>query len=456
MIHPLLSFSPQNFGPPETSGFPRRGFLRGLAGATAAAGFFEGAAEAAQASMSKLAGIDAATPEAEYWTKVRSEFMVTDELAFMNNGTLGPMPKPVFYSVVENYRALAADPAAPNTAMSRQAEDVRKKAADFLGGGVEEIALTRNTTEGMNFIANGLDMKAGDEVLTTFHEHSGGLQPWKLKAKRHGVVLKELKFQLPVQDPAALLNMFNEAITPRTKVISFCHITYQTGTGMPVKELASLARSKGILTLVDAAHPLGMMKLDLHDLGIDYYAMSPHKWLDAPTGTGVLYMRRESQDRVWPTMGSTGWDDPKFGAKRFDRLSQRSWPLVMAQGVAMDFQMAIGREKIETRVRSLQTLLRKRLEAIPGVKIHTSAHPALHCALLGFTLDGLKNADIVETLLKRHHIRVRTMEYGLNAVRASTHYYNTEAQVDRLADGIEDVFKRGVIPAPPSPTGGDE
>jgi len=279
-------------------------------------------------------------------------------------------------------------------------------------------------------------------------------------------VLKPLKFPNPTPDPAAILNLFSDAITPRTRVISVSHITYQTGCGVPVKELAALARSKGILTLVDAAHPLGMMKLDLHELGVDYYAMSSHKWLDAPTGTGLLYMRRESQDRVWPTVASTGWDgadntgklDPnKLNAMRFDRLSQRGWPLVMAQGAAFDFQNAIGREKIETRVRALQARLRERVQAIPGIKIYTSSHPALHCGLLGFTLDGYNNKDVVETLLRRHHVRVRSTEYDLNTVRASTHYYNTEEQVDRLAEGLADVIKRGALKAPPErPRGGDE
>ncbi len=444
--------------------FSRRGFLRGLTGASAAAGLAS-AAEAAQASLRTIEALDAKTPEAEYWAKVRAEFMVSEEMAFMNNGTLGPMPKPVYYSVVENYRALASDPADPNRAMSDAAEEVRKKSAAFVGADRGEIALTRNTTEGMSFIANGLDMKAGDEVLLTFHEHPGGLQPWRLKAKRHGVVLKELKFEVPTPDPAAILNLFNDAITPRTRVISVSHITYQTGCGVPVKELAALARGKGILTLVDAAHPLGMMKLDLHDLGVDYYAMSPHKWLDAPSGTGLLYMRRESQDRVWPTVASTGWDgrdntgkldEAKNNAMRFDRLSQRSWPLVMAQGMALDFQSAIGREKIEARVRSLHQRLREKLQAIPGVKVYTSSHPALHGGLLGFTLDSFNNKDVVETLLRRHHVRVRSTDYGLNTVRASTHYYNTEAQVDRLAEGIADVFKRGAIPAPPERPRGDE
>lgn len=459
MIH--FSHSPV----PEMPGVSRRGFLKGLAGASAAASVVEGAAEAAQASLRAIEGLDAATPEAEYWAKVRAEFMITEEVAFMNNGTLGPMPKPVYYTVVENYRALACDPAEPNRAMSDAGEEVRKKSAAFLGADPGEIALTRNTTEGMSFISNGLDMKAGDEVLLTFHEHPGGLQPWKLKAKRTGVVLKELKFPIPTPDPAAILNLFNDAITPRTRVISVSHITYQTGCGVPVKELCALARSRGILTLVDAAHPLGMMKLDLHDLGVDFYAMSPHKWLDAPTGTGLLYLRRESQERVWPTVASTGWDgrdgtgkldESRNNAMRFDRLSQRSWPLVLAQGAALDFQNAIGREKIEGRVRALHARLRERLQAIPGVKIYTSAHPALHCGLLGFTLEGRLNKDVVETLLRRHHVRVRSTEYGLNTVRASTHFYNTEAQVDRLAEGIADVFKGGVIPAPPERPRGDE
>jgi selenocysteine lyase/cysteine desulfurase len=221
---------------------------------------------------------------------------------------------------------------------------------------------------------------------------------------------------------------------------------------VPVKELASLARSKGILMLVDAAHPLGMMKLDMHDLGADFYAMSPHKWLDAPTGTGLLYMRRESQDRVWPTVVTTGWDEPKNGAKRFDRLSQRAWPLVLASGAAMDFQNAIGRERIEARVRSLASRVRERIQGIEGVEIYTSSHPALHCGLTGFTFGKFLNKDVVETLLHRHHVRARYTDYGLNTVRVSTHHYNTEAQVDRLAAGLEDMLANGVIPAPPAPT----
>ena len=427
----------------------RRNFMRRLTGNVAlAAAMAEAAGVRARASMRRVGqAAGAAASDADYWAKVRAEFLLDPHVAYLNNGTLGPTPKPVLYTLIERYQRLASETGPENSRLSPLAEDVRRKAAAFIGADVSEIALTRNTTEGMNFIASGLDLKAGDEVLLTFHEHPGGLQPWKLKAKRHGIVLKELKFPLPLNDPATVLNVFNDAITPRTKVISVSHTTYQTGTMMPVKQLAALARPKGILTVIDAAHPLGQMRLDMHDLGADYYAMSPHKWLDAPTGTGLLYMRRESQDRVWPTVVTSGWDDPKRGASRFDRLSQRAWPLVLASGAAMDFQSAIGTDRIEKRVRTLHARLRQKISALPGVTVWTSPHAELCCALLGFSLPNLNNQAIVDTLLARHGTYVRTIAYDLNAVRVSTHHYNTEEQVDRLIEGLQDILTNGVIPA---------
>jgi selenocysteine lyase/cysteine desulfurase len=385
--------------------------------------------------------------DVDFWAKARAEFLLDPHVAYLNNGTLGPTPRPVLYTLIERYQKMAMETGPENTLERDLAEEVRAKAAAFIKAGTDEIALMHNTTEGMSFVANGLDLKAGDEILMTFHEHPGGYHPWALKAKRHGVVLKQVKFPLPLAEPAIVLNMFNEAITPRTRVISFSHTTYQTGTMMPAKQLCALARSRGILSLVDAAHPLGQMQIDMKDIGADYYAMSPHKWLDAPTGTGLLYMRRESQDRVWPTMGTTGWDDPKRGAARFDRHSQRAWPLVLAFGTAMDFQNTIGKERIERRVRALHARLRSKVAELPGVTIYTSPHAELSCALLGFSVGQLKNQDIVDTLLARHGIYIRTIAYDLNAVRVSTHYYNTEQQVDRLIEGLLDILKNGVAPA---------
>lgn len=428
------------------AGLNRRNFMRRVAGGAALAGALAEAA-GARASMRSLEQAAAAPDSEDFWAKARAEFLLDPHVAYLNNGTLGPTPRPVLYTLIERYQKIASDTGAENTLEAQLAEEVRKKAAAFINANVDEIALTHNTTEGMSFIANGLDLKAGDEILMTFHEHPGGYHPWALKAKRHGVVVKQVKFPLPLDEPATVLNLFSDAMTSRTKVLSFSHTTYQTGTMMPARQLCALARSRGILSLVDAAHPLGQMQIDVKEIGADYYAMSPHKWLDAPTGTGLLYMRRELQDRVWPTMGSTGWDDPKRGAARFDRHSQRAWPLVLAFGAAMDFQNTIGKDRIERRVRALHARLRSKIASLPGITIQTSPHAELSCALLGFSFAKLRNQDIVDTLLKRHGVYVRTIAYDLNAVRVSTHYYNTEHQVDRLIEGLQDILKNGVLPS---------
>jgi selenocysteine lyase/cysteine desulfurase len=295
---------------------------------------------------------------------------------------------------------------------------------------------------------SGLDLQAGDEILTTFHEHGGGMTPCQLKAKRHGVVIKTVRWPAPAEDPNVILNAFNDAITPRTRLMMVSHVMYQSGSALPMKELAALARSKNVLTAVDGAHPPGMLKMDMHDLGVDYYASSSHKWLCAPTGCGILYLRRASQERLWPTIVASGWDDPKRGAARYDRQSQRAHPVVVAQGAAIDFQSAIGREHIEARVRGLCAYARRTLAPVPGITFHTSENPALNSALLAFTLPNLKNADIVHTLKQRHRIWTRTMAYDLNAVRIATHIYNTEGQIDALAGALQDIARGQVLPAP--------
>lgn len=433
--------------PGTPAGVSRRQFLGSVAAGSAGALLAGGASRAeARASIEAIEQAQAeAAPEEDFWARVRDEFLVSEELAYMNSGTLGPMPKPVFYAVVDGYRALAADPGRENPRQVEAENDLREKLAAFVNAAPGEVALTRNTTEGMSFIANGLDLKAGDEVLCTFHEHPGGLEPWKIKAKRHGVVVKELPFPVPASDPAEILNRFEDAITPRTRVISVSHVTFPTGCMLPVRELAALARPRGILTLVDGAHAIGMMELDMHDLGVDFYASSPYKWAGAPVGTGFLYMRRESQDRIWPTVASMGWDDEETGAMRYDRLSQRAGPLLLATIAALEFQNAIGRGRIEQRVRALAARLRNSLREIPGVTLYASDHPELCCGVTGFALEGFDRIEVVKTLWQRNRVWVRETDFGLNTVRASTHHYNTEGQVDRLADGIHDLFTEGTL-----------
>ncbi len=433
--------------PGTAAGVSRRLFLGAVAAGSAGVLVGGGASRAAaRASIASIEETNAqALPEEDFWSKVRGEFLISEELAYMNSGTLGPMPKPVYYAVVDGYRALATDPGRENARQMKAQDELRQELADFVNADAGEVALTRNTTEGMSFIANGLDLKAGDEVLCTFHEHPGGLEPWKIKAKRYGVVVKELPFPVPPSDPSEILNRFEDAITPRTRVISVSHVTFPTGCVLPVKELAALARSRGILTLADGAHAIGMLDLDMQDLGVDFYASSPYKWAGAPVGTGFLYLRRESQERVWPTVATTGWDDEETGARRYDRLSQRAGPLLLATMTALEFQNAIGRARIEQRIMSLAARLRERLGEIAGVTLYASDDRELCSGLTGFTLEGFGRTEVVETLWRRNRVWVREIDYALSTVRASTHHFNTEDQVDRLAEGIHDIFKEGTL-----------
>ena len=444
MPEPLRETAPE---PGTAANVSRRHFLGAFAAGSAGALLAGGASRVdARASIASIEQAQAeAMPEEDFWTQVRREFLISDEFAYMNSGTLGPMPKPVYYTVVDGYRALSSDPGRENSRQLKGQQDLREKLAAFVNADPGEVALTRNTTEGMNFIANGLDLKKGDEVLCSFHEHPGGLEPWKIKAQRQGIVVRELPFPIPTSDPADILNLFEDAVTPRTKVISVSHITFPTGCMLPVKELAALARPRGILTVVDGAHAIGMMALDMHDLAIDFYASSPYKWLGAPVGTGFLYLRRESQEQVWPTVVTSDWDDPEIGAKRYDRLSQRAGPLLMATITALDFQNAIGRERIEQRIRGLAGRLRDSLEEIPQVKVYTSAHPQLCCGLTGFTVEGFERKAVVDALWRRHQVWVRETDFGLDTVRASTHHYNTESQVDRLVEGLTDIVAGGAV-----------
>src|SRR6266496_3835013 len=233
--------------------------------------------------------------EEAYWTAIRKQFLIPEDEVYLNNGTVGSSPMPVLKAIIDCYqdaeRLAQNDPEDYPIWGYAAWNQFRDPLAAFVGCKRDEIALVRNATEANSYIANGLDLKAGDEVLITDQEHPGGEQPWNLRAKRYGIVVKKITLPKPVPNAAAGLNLFNDAITPRTRVLFFSHITTATGVVLPAKELCRLARTKGILSAVDGAHVIGMMKLNLRELGCDMYSSSPHKWLQAPKGTGFLYVR---------------------------------------------------------------------------------------------------------------------------------------------------------------------
>ena len=423
------------------SAISRRGFIGGAVAAAGAAsvGMFDAPARAfGGQNMVPALPLDSLKPtgtlDEAYWWKVRSQFNMVDGLTYMNNGTLGPMPRVVFEANERYMREIMENPT--DAGHAEELEAVREKVAQFVGATADEIALTRSTTEGMNIFAHGLDWKAGDEVVYCTHEHGGGTGPYKTLEKRVGIKIVNVDIPAPPAGVDQIVGLYEKAITPRTKVIMVSHVTYVTGLVTPIKELTELAHRKGLLISVDGAHPLGLMDLNLHAAGVDHYSAAGQKWLMCGTGSGMCYVKRDVQDRVWNLMGPPA--DPKRGARKYEEFGQRNVPSALGMGAAIDLQNAIGKKNIEARDRALSTQLRNGLKDIPGVKLWTSNDPALSSALTLFSIRDIPMANVQKAIMKRDRIWVRTMGTGnLNGCRVATHLYNMPEEVDRLIRSVK-------------------
>jgi isopenicillin-N epimerase len=414
----------------------RRRFLSSFAGAAAAGAAlnFHGElfAELAQApAQLPVRGLYDSNEEA-YWTEMRKQCVIPADEVYLNNGTVGSSPAPVLRAVFEAYneteKMAQSDPEDYPIWGYSAWNEFRDPLAAFVGCTRDEIALVRNSTEANSYIANGLDMKPGDEVLMTDQEHPGGEHPWNLRAKRYGIVVKKVTLPKPAPNAAAVLNLINDAITPRTRVLFFSHITTATGVVLPTKELCALARSKGILSAVDGAHVIGMMALNVHDLGCDMYTSSPHKWLMAPKGTGFLYVRDEVIDRLWNTIVTAGWDDPKLRAERFQRVGSSNVPSLWGMRAAVKMANDIGLDRIERRHRKMADYIHGEMVK-RGAESWTSPDPALRCAIASVNVPPIQILEIETWMWQNKKIRIRGG--GPSKIRLSTPYYLLRKDVDR-------------------------
>jgi isopenicillin-N epimerase len=380
--------------------------------------------------------------EDAYWAELRKQFLIPDDEIYLNNGTVGSSPTPVLRVIFDSYLASEKldeqDPEDYPIWGYARWNQFRDPLAAFIGCHRDELALLRNATEANSYIANGLDMKPGDEVLMTDQEHPGGEHPWNLKAKRYGIVVKKITLPRPVKDAPQVLNLFSEAITPRTRVIFFSHISTFSGVVLPAKEICGLARSKNILSAVDGAHVPGMMRLNVRELGCDMYSSSPHKWLQATKGTGFLYVRDEVIDRLWNTIATEGWDDPKIRAERFQRIGSSNVPALAGLRAAIQFANDIGLEHIERRHRALADyLLAEMIKR--GAVSWTSPDPALRCAIVTVNVPPVPRLDLETWLWKTHKIRIRGADP--HKLRLSTPYYIQKKEIDRFLENFDQYKK---------------
>ena len=421
----------------------RRGFLSSFAGLAGTAGALSLARdwpalfeqEAPKLPDSALYSSD----EEAYWGQLRKQFLIPADEVYLNNGTVGSSPLSVLRAIFDGYneteRMAQSNPEDYPIWGYASWNEFRDPVAAFVGCNRDEFALLRNATEANSYIANGLDMKPGDEVLMTDQEHPGGEHPWNLKAKRYGIVVKKVTLPKPVPNAAAVLNLFNDAITPRTRVLFFSHIPTVTGVVLPAKELCALARSKGILSAVDGAHVPGMMKLNLHELGCDLYSSSPHKWLQAPKGSGFLFVRDEVIDRLWNTIATEGWNDPKIRAERFQRIGSSNVPALWGLRAAVQLANEIGMERIEKRHRQTADYILKEMVK-RGAESWTSPDPALRCAIAAVNVPPIQIVELENWMWKEKKIRIRGG--APSKIRLSTPYYLLRKDVDRFLGAFDE------------------
>ena len=377
--------------------------------------------------------------EEGYWSEIRKQFLIPEDEVYLNNGTVGSSPAPVLRAVFDGYTSTEkldeTDPEDYPIWGYGPWNQYRDPLAAFVGCNRDEIALLRNATEANSYIANGLDMKPGDEVLMTDQEHPGGEQPWQLKAKRYGIQVRKVTLPKPVKDSAQVLNLFNDAITPRTRVMFFSHITTVTGVVLPAKELCALARSKGILSAVDGAHATGMMQLNLHDIGCDMYSSSPHKWLQAPKGSGYLFVRPEVVNTLWNTIVTEGWQDRDLMAERLQRIGSSNVPSLDGLRAAIQLANSIGMDRIEARHRASADFMLAEMTK-RGAESWTSPDPKLRCGIVTVNVPPIERMKLEDWLWKTKKIRIRGGEPS--KLRLSTPYYLRKKDMERFLEAFDE------------------
>jgi selenocysteine lyase/cysteine desulfurase len=312
---------------------------------------------------------------------------------------------------------------------------IREKLSKLVNAEARDLAVTQNATFGANFMADGLDLETGDEVILTDREHPGAISAWQARAKRSGIVVKQVKLPIPANDPDHLVQLFADAITPRTRVLAIPQIVSACAVVMPVKRLTQLAHEHDCLSVIDGAQAIGQIKIDLQDLGCDAYFASPHKWLLAPAGNGMFYIRRDLQHKVWTTLCSFSWDDHQDGMFRFMQYGTGNPSLLAGLDAALDFHFRIGPEKVRQRMRFLADRLRGGLQQIPKAQITSPVHPELAGACVVHRIEGVPAAKLEQTLWAEKRIRTRS-QGDLFGVRQSCQIFNSEAEIDATLEVV--------------------
>jgi selenocysteine lyase/cysteine desulfurase len=413
-----------------------------LAGAFSVNSLFNQAHAADWRAASRAAGnlnaAEAAQNE-DFWSVIQRSYSVNPNLINLNNGGVSPSPL-VVQQAVERYNQLSNE--GPSYYMWRildqGREPLRERLAQLAGALPDEIAIDRNSTEALNTIIYGLDLKSGDEVIGTKQDYPNMIQAYRQRALRDGVVYKQLSFDFPIENDEQIVKSYEEAITPRTRLIHVTHMINWVGQTMPVRKISDMAHAHGIEVLADGAHSFGLMDYKIPDLHCDYFGTSLHKFLSAPIGTGMMWIRKDKIEKIWPL--TCNGEPRSADIRKFETLGTRSFPLEQGIGEAINFHEGIGARRKEERIRYLKNYWASRVQQIPKVKLHTSMKPEYSCAICGVSIDGMTPADLENALFNKYKIHtVGIVWENISCVRVTPHVYTTLADLDKLVRAIGEI-----------------
>ena len=379
-----------------------------------------------------------------FWFEVQQAYSSDRSLVNLNYGGVGASPV-VVQDSMKRYQDYSNT--APVYSMWRilepQREGVRQKMARFFGCDPEEIAFTRNASESLQICQFGFDLEPGDEILTTTQDYGRMITTFRQRERRDGVVLRQFSIPVPAEDDDAIVALFEQNITPRTRMILMCHMINITGQILPVKGVVQMARKHDIPVIVDAAHTFAHFVFKHEDLDCDYFGTSLHKWLNAPHGTGLLYVRKEKIGDTWPLMAAAERQDDNI--RKFEEIGTHPAAPYLAIGDALTFHLGVGPERKEERLRYLRDYWAKQLIENDRIRLHTSLKPQFACGLAVVQIEGIDSGDLGNYMWNQHKIIVTPIKHAeFEGIRVTPNICSTLMELDRFVDAMQDVLQNGV------------
>ena len=399
--------------------------------------------EAATKTVAHLSPEDAAIDE-DYWATIQNSFSVGRGIINLNNGGVSPSPRIVTESLVR-YLWQQEDVTAYTMwqILEPQSETIRTGLAELFGCDREEIAITRNASESLEILLMGMDLKSGDEILTTTQDYPRMLTTLRQREKREGLKLKLIQIPIPPKNLDEITAAFEKGITDRTRLILMAHMVNITGQITPVKAVCEMARAKGIETIVDGAHSFAQFDFKQKDLGCDYFGTSLHKWLYAPKGTGLLYVKRDKIEKLWPLMAAESKQTADI--RKFEEIGTHSAAPKLAIGEALLFHKGIGGKRKEARLRYLSRYWMNKLKEVSKIKFNTSFDPNQSCAIGNVHIEGTNPEAVVKYLFDKHHIyTVPIMHEEFQGIRITPNLYTTLSELDRFCEQMESIARNGL------------